>query len=510
MATKRKVSIMGDRNREKKVSIAESKVDFTKIQDSKEREIHILGYDASNKGPMIGARHIQMLLLFVCLTIGFAMRTNLSVAIVAMTDPNSAPADCNVPYYTWNNRSIILSSFFWGYVCLQVAAGYLGRKYGPKYFLLCTFSINCVAFMFIPLAAKTLGSTGVIICRIVQGLTQGFMFPSSHTILGKWAPTEERSTMGILVYSGVSFGSVIAYIVAGYISSSCAGWPATFYLFGGLGIGWSIFYLIFGQNNPASHPYITPEERRYIEVSLDQTEDTDFPVPWKEMLTSKHVWAIFIANTGGSWGYAMMMTQIPTYLKNVMGFTIATSGVVSAVPYIVGTITGLIFAPLCDFLIMKGFVSVLNARRIFQLFGAYGMVICLLLLGYTDCTKTTAVLLLALGNAAYSATLVGYSVNHVDLSPRFSGILQGISNGTSQGIAIFAPVLVQFVVTGDQTDASQWRIIFLVTAIIYFVCATIFAIFASATRQKWDGPSTESRARAERIKKQSVISVTGY
>lgn len=40
----------------------------------------------------------------------------------------------------------------------------------------------------------------------------------------------------------------------------------------------------------------------------------------------------------------------------------------------------------------------------------------------------------------------GYNVNHIDISPRFSGLLFGISNGIGQTLAILAPLLVQFIV----------------------------------------------------------------
>lgn len=36
-------------------------------------------------------RHVQMLLLFLGLTVGFAMRVNLSVAVVAMTEDTINP-----------------------------------------------------------------------------------------------------------------------------------------------------------------------------------------------------------------------------------------------------------------------------------------------------------------------------------------------------------------------------------------------------------------------------------
>lgn len=38
-----------------------------------------------------------------------------------------------------------------------------------------------------------------------------------------------------------------------------------------------------------------------------------------------------------------------------------------------------------------------------------------------------------------------------------------------------------------QSDANQWKLVFIIASAFYFICATIFGIFSSATRQKWDG-----------------------
>lgn len=43
-----------------------------------------------------GVRHTQVILLFVMLVIAYGMRVNLSVAIVAMTDPE-ASSNPNIP-----------------------------------------------------------------------------------------------------------------------------------------------------------------------------------------------------------------------------------------------------------------------------------------------------------------------------------------------------------------------------------------------------------------------------
>lgn len=39
----------------------------------------------------IGSRHVQVVMLFLLITLGYGMRVNLSVGIVAMTDPTVNP-----------------------------------------------------------------------------------------------------------------------------------------------------------------------------------------------------------------------------------------------------------------------------------------------------------------------------------------------------------------------------------------------------------------------------------
>ena len=44
--------------------------------------------------------------------------------------------------------------------------------------------------------------------------------------------------------------------------------------------------------------------------------------PWLKIFTSGAVWAILLANACGNYGAYMIMTQIPTYMKDVLKFDI--------------------------------------------------------------------------------------------------------------------------------------------------------------------------------------------
>lgn len=72
---------------------------------------------------------------------------------------------------------------------------------------------------------------------------------------------------------GYSFGSIIGQVTAGYMSSSWWGWPSPFYLYGGLGLVWTLLCIIYGASSPAEHIRITETEKMYIESSLSAKEE---------------------------------------------------------------------------------------------------------------------------------------------------------------------------------------------------------------------------------------------
>lgn len=61
-------------------------------------------------------------------------------------------------------------------------------------------------------------------------------------------------------------------IVTGLISASWYGWPMVFYLYGAIGILWSIAMGIFGYNKPSESKIISERERSYLENSTGHTE----------------------------------------------------------------------------------------------------------------------------------------------------------------------------------------------------------------------------------------------
>ncbi|XP_043644208.1 putative inorganic phosphate cotransporter isoform X1 [Drosophila teissieri] len=456
--------------------------------------------EAVGKHSGLGIRHFQIFLLFFALTVAYALRVNLSVAVVAMTDAASVNPD--FPEYNWSEKtkSLLLSSFFWGYVITQVPAGQLARKYGGKVMILSGLAICSVLNILTPICARIGGWQLVCALRVVEGLCQGVVFPSTHTILSHWAPPKERATLGTCAYSGNQFGTIIMLATSGVIAASPIGWPSIFYISGGIGCVWSVVYFFFGAGSPQECKSISAEEKKLIEMSQadeltgDQERPKELlPTPWLSFFTSPAFLVLIVAHSVHNWGFWTLLTEIPSYMKNILGKDIKSNALLSALPYVCMFAMSFVFSSISAQLNNRNCISRVTSRKLFNSIGLWIPMVTLIGLAYVNPDQSElAVVLLCFTVGMNGATYLGYNMNHIDLSPNFAGILMGITNGVANIMSIIAPLIVGFIVT-DEHDPEQWRIVFFIAAAFYLVGNTLYVIFGKANVQPWNDPPAKPR-----------------
>lgn len=224
-----------------------------------------------------------------------------------------------------------MSSFFWGYVVSQVPGGLLAQRFGPKILLSVSFLVSTVLTLITPLASS-LGWEYLCGARILQGLSQGFIFPCVHSMLAKWVHPNERGFLGTLTYSGSQIGTVIFLAISGLLASSAGGWPSIFYVSGALCLLWTIFWFLYGSNSPQQSSIISADEREFLEtIPGNENDDTKGPIPWKDIFKSKPFLALMVAHLSQNWGFWTLLTLIPSYMKNVLEFDIKSVSISSMV-----------------------------------------------------------------------------------------------------------------------------------------------------------------------------------
>ncbi|EFA07863.1 putative inorganic phosphate cotransporter [Tribolium castaneum] len=443
-----------------------------------------------------GARHVQFILLFFATIVAYGIRTNMSVGIIAMME--ETPPDPSIPTYPeWTQKETILSAFFWGYVIPQIGAGAVVKKFGPKWFLAVTTAINSLFTLLIPVMAEHLGENGVIACRIIQGLNQGFLFPSLHTLLGKWTPLAERSKVASFVYTGGPLGTVISLPITGAFAGSESGWPGAFYLYGSLGLAWTVLWGLLGADSPSKHGGISKEEREYIEgENVGSEEKKVLKTPWKSIATSWPFIAVLVAHSGQNWGFWTLLTETPSYLSEIMKKDIKDNSLLSALPYLVLWILSFVFSPLADYLIVHKYLSIGNVRKVFNTIGLIIPAIALVALGFVDSTQDTLALVLLVVAVGFNAAVFsGFNVNHIDLSPNHAGILMGITNSLSNIFSIVAPLAIK-AIPYEQSDPILWRYAFCISAGIYVAADIFYVIYASGEVQPWNSEGEDFRKEA--------------
>lgn len=403
-------------------------------------------------------------LCFLSTFICYIDRVNISVAIIPMAEE-----------FGWDQttRGIVLSSFFYGYLATQVFGGWLADRFGGKIVL----GIGVVwwsVFTLITPPAAALSFTVLFLARVGMGLGEGVAFPAIYNLYARWIPRQERARAAALNASGVPLGTVGALLLTPTIVITL-GWPWVFYLFGLLGFVWYGLWHFLTTDTPDSHPGVQPSELEFIRDNVPLVPKNE-TIPWVQLLSKVPVWAIIINHFCSNWGFYVLLTWLPTYFTQALGVDLSQVGLYTILPWLAMFLMANVAGWVADKLIESG-LSVTFVRKLMQTIGFLGPTIFLSLIGsVSSAPQAITYMCCALGLNAFA--LAGFGVNHLDIGPRYAGILLGFSNtaGTIPGI-------VGVTLTGYILDVTgSWGLVFSIAAGIYLFGLLVWLLFATGER----------------------------
>ncbi|CAD6997447.1 unnamed protein product [Ceratitis capitata] len=469
-----------------------------------------LTVNSANTAPIFGIRHLQALLLFLNIVVVYVSRLNVSVAIVAMTNANTTNPD--FPEYDWNesHKSYILSSFYWGYVLTQFPGGYLSSRFGAKITILIATFASAVCSFITPICVQFGGWPIFCVIRLLQGLFQGVIFPAIHDHLAKWSPLHERNVLGALSLSGTDCGTVVALASSGLIASSSLGWPGISYVSASLCFAWCAVWLVFASNNAPSSKFISPQECKYIETSLERNDDFHkqrIPVPWRAIFTSVPFMAFLVGRCAEAWGFTTLQAQIPSYMNGVLNMEIKKNGLFSALPYLAMWFLLYVYLAVANFLTQRNILSLTATRKTINTISLWVPALLLVGIGFMDSSQSTmAIVLMTLNVGINGGSTIGCTLNTIDLSPNHAGILMGLSNTIVNIVPILSPLLVGVIVT-DKHNRTQWQIIFAIAAVIFFLGNLVYIIWGTSETQSWNSIDFQQHEKdlEKSVEKQTTI-----
>lgn len=434
-------------------------------------------------------RYLIVLLTFICTSVCYIERVGFSIAYTVAADA----AGINQ-----STKGTILSTFYYGYACSQVPGGYFAQKIGGRKILLFSFLLWSLTCALLPLDPnKTLI---LVTARLLVGVAQGFIFPSIHTVLAQWVPPHERSRSVSLTTSGMYLGAAFGMLFLPSLVKF-KGPQSVFVAESFLGFVWCFIWFRYSSDPKSSAsgagesllPVNKKIDRRVsdlkvgVEKNGGEGKKSGVGIPWVKILTSLPVWAIVVNNFTFHYALYVLMNWLPTYFELGLKLSLHEMGSSKMLPYLNMFVFSNIGGVVADYLITRRVMSVTRTRKFLNTVGFLVASFALIVIpsfrtsgGAVFCSSV-ALGFLALGRA-------GFAVNHMDVAPRYAGIVMGVSNtaGTLAGIVgvDLTGKLLEAAKASDSdlSTPESWRLVFFIPGLLCVFSSLVFLLFSTGER----------------------------
>ncbi|XP_067122848.1 sialin-like [Centruroides vittatus] len=463
----------------------------------------------------VPARYLLVFSIFCIYTIMNCQRSALSVAILAMVNHSAIFSMYNTTtskecreqtqqnststykegFYAWTQptQGIILGSYYYGFVLAQLTGGAITFSLGPKKIFIISLFLSSTLTILTPVSGDV-GVSIISLCQAFIGFAQGLAFHGSFTLLGRWIPKNEKSTLSSISYSGTQVGTLIGLITTGYFCEH-KGWSFGFYFFGVGGIVLSFCLTFTVYDRPQQHPRISDKELTFLNENVTNiaSEETKLDIPWKEILTSRAVWIVALTKICWGFGYFTILTKFPSYLEIILHFPIHQIGTMTALVYSGDTITLFTTGFIADFIKTRKYFSITNIRKIFEAIATFGPAACILAISFLGCDSTKVIICLIIGMGCFGFAVSGDIAIVLDLAPEFAGVLFGLTYGLCNAAGIIAPYIAGIILEKHEGELVQWSYIFYMISFAYFLSGVIFVLGATAELQPWATINTDKK-----------------
>jgi MFS family permease len=259
----------------------------------------------------------------------------------------------------------LMSAFFFSYALCSIPAAQFGQRFGSRRALpifATVWSIATAATAFVG------GLGGFLIARIVQGVAQSGLFPTTTVSVAKWFPLTGRGFATGALGSFMSLGGALCawltgVLLEGFEPRVAAGWNwrLTFLLFAIPGIIWALWFWWWFRDEPGEHRAVNGAELQLISGNPATKSEPKrlpngggaTPMPWLALFSSPALWWLCGQQAFRAAGYMFFTSWFATYLQETRGVSIAHSGFLNMLPLIVVVVAGLVGGAFSDWLLQR-------------------------------------------------------------------------------------------------------------------------------------------------------------
>jgi ACS family hexuronate transporter-like MFS transporter len=250
-----------------------------------------------------------VLMVTAAIAISYFDRQTLPVAIAAI--------ERTIPISD-QQFSYLQSAFLLAYAVMYIVGGRLLDRLGTRrgfMLIMVWWSAACA------LHGAAAGFGLLLVARLLLGMGEGGAFPAAVRVVAEWIEPEERSTAVGIINAGTAVGSVLAAPLVAKIVLTM-GWRAVFYVAGGMGMVWVVWWWASYRSSGAAVSSNTLDARA---LGRELT--------FGELIGMNSVRAVVFAKFMSDSAWYFLLFWLPKYLYDVRGFDVKHVGYYAWIPY---------------------------------------------------------------------------------------------------------------------------------------------------------------------------------
>jgi len=405
-------------------------------------------------------RWVMVTMAFLVAAVSYLDRSNISIAAPVLKK-DLALSDVQL--------GMVFSAFVFGYALTQPFAGRLADRFGPGRVI----SVGILWWSLLTAATAMIPSTFaqafvlLLIVRCILGIGESVIFPASNRLVASWIPSRERGLANGLIFAGVGVGAGIAppLITSIMLSSD---WRGAFWASALIGIVVLVIWLLLVRDKPEQHRWTGEAELQLInsDRTVAPAAQQATLVPWRSIITNRQVALLTLAYFCFGYVAYIFFTWFFTYLSEVRGLDLKSSGLYGTLPFIAMAIASPLSGYVSDKLVKP------YGRRVARCApAAIGMALAAVFVALATqvADARLAAAVLALGSGGLYLSQSAFWTLSADIGRESAGSVSGLMNmGNQLGglcVASITPVIAH---------SFGWTGSFMAAAAAAMVGATIW------------------------------------
>jgi len=376
--------------------------------------------------------------------------------------------------WTEQNFSRIVMAFTAAYAIGLLLAGNIIDKIGTKAGYLFSIILWSIAGMAHALARSV---NGFILARIGLGIGEAGNFPAGVKAIAEWFPKQERGLATGIFNAGTSVGVVMAVFIVPMILK-IGTWKEVFWITGGLGFIWLLFWILF-YNTPDKSKYLTKDEYLLIQSGQESTTSKEPLLKLKllKFFQHKQTWAFITGKALIDPIFWFFLFWLPSYFASSFSLDLKKPSWELMIIYTATTVGSIGGGYFSSFLIKKGWTTIKARKLVLLIFAITELTVILTQYAHV---AWIAVLLLSIAVAVHQAWSTNIFTLASDLFPKEAvATVVGIGGMAGAIGGIIFPLFVgklldKFKELGNITDG--YNVLFTICGCTYLIAYTIIHI----------------------------------